>query len=434
MQFLGFFLVFIALVAGIFGIVQLLKEKKILSAPFKRTGEIAANPAVADAKGIVSCEGAVQPLQAFAAPCSGQPCLYFEVEIIREWEKTVTTEDGVKTEKGKDTLQTVKSGPVFALNDGSGPVNVNPDGGMDVELDKSFEQAQNVSYGTVIFGQFRAEVPAAGGDKYTRAIKAVEKIVPPGGNLFVMGQIDNGQISKPKGMLGSLRASRKGREALIGSTKKKKTIGLAAAGAMMLPGLGLSIFADPPAPVSHVAGDSPCNILDESKASEVCSGKIYNDDGSNVPLKVTQAGTFVIQGGPPRGKKIPVIASLAVKDATGKMFATDVHETAKVDLEPGDYTINIKDSIPGDAAHFKGGFSYELSVKRTALAPAASAAPVASATAPAVDTTTTTAAAMPAKANGGAVKATSTLVIKPTGSVKPAAPASAKPAASAPKK
>lgn len=433
MQFLGFFLIFVALLAGVFGIVQLLREKKILSAPFKRTGEVAANPAVADAKGIVSCEGAVQPLQAFAAPCSGQPCLYFEVEIIREWEKTVTTEDGVKTEKGKDTLQTVKSGPVFALNDGSGPVHVNPDGGMDVELDKSFEQAQNVSYGTVIFGQFRAEVPAAGGDKYTRAIKAVEKIVPPGGNLFVMGQLENGQIGKPKGMLGTLRASRKGREALIGSTKKKKTIGLAAAGVMMLPGLGLSIFADPPAPVSHAAGDSPCNILDQSKPNEVCTGKIYNDDGSDVPLKVTQAGTFMVQGGPPKGKKIPVIASLTVKDATGKMFAADSRETATVELQPGEYTINIKDSIPGDAAHFKGGFSYELAVKRTSLAPSASATPVASASAPAVDTTTTTAAAIPAKA-GGPAKATSTLVVKPTTSVKPAAPASAKPAASAPKK
>lgn len=309
MQILGFFLVFLAAVAGIFGIVQLLREKKILAAPFKRTGEIAANgAAAADAKGIVSCEGAIQPLQAFAAPCSGQPCLYFEVEIIREWEKTVTTEDGVKTEKGKDTLQTVKSGPVFTLNDGSGPVQVNPNEGMDVELDKTFEQAQNVSYGTVMFGQFRAEVPAVGGDKYTRAIKAVEKIVPPGGNLFVMGQLENGTIAKPKGMLGTLRASRKGREALVGSTRKKKLAGLISAGVMMLPGMGLSIFADPPKPA--LAGESACNILDENKAGEVCSGKIYDDEGSNVPLKVTTAGTFVVQGGPPKGKKIPVIAAI----------------------------------------------------------------------------------------------------------------------------
>lgn len=435
MQYLGFFLVFIAFVAGLFGLVQHLKGKKILSAPFKRTGEIAANPGAADAKGIVSCEGAVQPLQQFVAPCSGQPCLYYEVEIIREWEKTVSTEDGVKTEKGKDTLQTVKSGPVFAVNDGSGPVHVNPDGGMDVELDKSFEQAQNVAYGTVIFGNFRTEVSAAGGDKHSRGVKAIEKIVPPGGNLFVMGQLENGQIVKPKGMHGTLRASRKGRDHMIGAAKRNKTIGLAAAGVMMLPGLGLSIFADPPAPVA--AGDDACNILDESKAEKPCSGKITSDDGSNVPFKVTQAGTFVIHGNAPKGKKIPLIAEISVKDATGAMLVTGEHEEAEVDLAPGDYTINIKDGIKGAAAKFKGGFSFELSVKRTALKDDPSA--VASGSPAAVDTATpTTGAAVPAAAKP-TVKA-GAAIVKPavaTGAaVKPAAAAAkpAAPAASAPKK
>lgn len=433
MQYLGFFLVFVAFVAGLFGLVQHLKGKKILSAPFKRTGEIAANPGVADAKGIVSCEGAVQPLQQFVAPCSGQPCLYYEVEIIREWEKTVSTEDGVKTEKGKDSLQTVKSGPVFAVNDGSGPVYVNPDGGMDVELDKSFEQSQNVAYGTVIFGNFRTEVSAPGGDKYSRGVKAIEKIVPPGGNLFVMGQLDNGQIIKPKGMLGTLRASRKGRDHMIGAAKRNKTIGLVAAGVMMLPGVGLSIFADPPAPVA--AGDNACNILDESKAGQACTGKITSDDGSDVKLTVTQAGTFVIHGSAPKGKKIPLIAEISVKDAAGKMFATNEHEEAEVDLVPGDYTITVKDGVKGASAKFKGGFSFELTVKRTALKDGPGA--VASGGPAAVDTaTTTTGAAVPAgmkptvKAGAAIVKpaVATAAALKPAAT---AAAASAKPATSA---
>ena len=57
----------------------------------------------------------------------------------------------------------------------------------------------------------------------------------------------------------------------------------------------------------------------------------------------------------------------------------DAHEHASVDLQPGKYVINIKDSIPGDAAHFKGGFSYELLVKRTGVSAAASASASASA-------------------------------------------------------
>ena len=411
MQYLGFFLVFIAFVALVFGLLQHLKGKKILAAPFKKTGEIAQNPGVADAKGIVSCEGAVAAQQPAFAPCSGTPCVYFEIEVIQEWSKHVITEDGSKTEKGKDTIQTVKSGAVFFVDDGSGPMAVDPRQGMDVELDKSFEQEQNVSYGDVVFGQFQTHVPHASGDKHGHGVKVIEKIVPVQGGMFVMGQLANQTITKPSGMLGTLRASRKGRAALLGATKRNTLIGFIAGGLFVLPGTGLAIFADPPAPTA--AGEGACNILDQSKAGDWCSGKIYNDDGSNVPFTVTQAGTFEITGGPPRGKKIPVIASLAVKDEAGKSFVADAHEHATLDLQPGKYTINIKDSVPGDAAHFKGGFSYELNVKRTAVLASGDAGAVASASASA-------AASVAAAPGKPAVKAAGAAV-KPAAAAKPAA-------------
>lgn len=422
MQYAGFLLVLLAFVALVFGLLQRSKGKKILAAPFKRTGEIAQNPGVADAKGIVSCEGAIAATQPMMAPCSGQPCVYYEIEVIQEWEKHVLTEDGSKTEKGKDTIQTVKQGPVFAVDDGSGPVYVNPNEGMDVELDKSFEQAQNVAYGDVIFGSFRASVPPAGGEKHGRAVKVIEKIVPPQGNIFVMGQLVNQAITKPQGMLGTLRASRKGRAALLGATKRNATIGLVLGGVMMLPGAGLSIFADPPE--APKAGESACNILDESKGTP-CSGKITTDEGSNVPLKVSQAGTFVVEGGPPRGKKIPVIAALTIKDAAGKVFADAKHERAEVDLPAGDYVITIKDSIPGDVKHFKGGFSYELTVKRTALAPAAtSSATLTSATDSAASATPSATASAPAGKPGTGKPGTKPGTPKPpaSGAAKPATP------------
>ena len=413
MQYLGFVLVFVALVALLVGLLQHLKGKKILAAPFRKTGEIASNPAVADAKGIVSCEGAIEAQQPAIAPCSGKPCVYFEIELVQEWEKHVVTEDGHKTEKGKDTIQTVKTGAVFFVNDGSGPVAIDPREGMTVELDKSFEQTQNISHGDVMFGQFHAHVPHASGDKHGHGVKVIEKIVPIEGGMFVMGQLANQAITKPKGMLGSLTASRKGRSALLGATKRNKLIGFVAGGLFFLPGAGLSIFAEPPAP--SAAGDDACHILDQSKPSAPCTGKIRDDDGYNVELTVTQPGTFEIQGGPPRGKKIPVIASISVRGEGGAAFLADAHETGTVDLQPGKYTVNIKDSIAGDAAHFKGGFSFELMVKRTAVlaeagAPVASASPSASASA---------AAAAPGKP---ATKAAGALV-------KPGAAVSAKPAA-----
>jgi hypothetical protein len=420
-QYLGFVLVFLALVALVFGLLQFLKGKKILAAPFRKTGEIAQNPAVADAKGIVSCEGGVSAQQPAFAPCSGTPCVYFEIEVIQEWTKHVITEDGAKTEKGKDTIQTVKSGAVFFVDDGSGPMAIDPRQGMDVELDKSFEQEQNVSYGDVHFGQFHTHVPHASGDRHGHGVKVIEKIVPIQGGMFVMGQLANQTITKPSGMLGALRASRKGRAALLGATKRNSMIGFIMGALFFLPGTGLSIFADPPTPTA--AGEGACNILDQSKPDDWCSGKIRNDDGTDVSLTVTQAGTFEITGGPPRGKKIPVIASLGVKDETGKSLLADAHEHASLDLQPGKYTINIKDSIPGDAAHFKGGFSFELSVKRTALIASADAGPAASASASAAASVAAAPAKPGAKAASPAVKASA--AAKSTAA---AAAASAKPA------
>lgn len=366
MQGFGFILVFVAVVAALVGFLQFRKGKKILAAPFKRTGEIAANPGVADAKGLVSCEGAVEVQQPVLAPCSGTPCVYYEIDVIQEWDKHVKTENGHKVERGTTKVATVKNGGIFFLNDGSGPVAIDPRQGLDVELDKTFEQGQSVTYGDVIFGQFQTQVPRAGGDKNGRGVKVIEKIVPVQGSMFVKGQLTDRVIGKPKGLLGSLHGSRKGRAALLGATKRNSTIGFVAAGVCFVPGLALAIFADPPPP--PVPGEDACNILDESKADKPCTGKIVSDDGANATLTVTKAGTFEIHGGPPAGKKIPLIPSISVKSEAGASLLKDASEIGTVDLQPGKYVVTIKDSIPGEAAGVQGGFSFELSVKRTAVA------------------------------------------------------------------
>src|SRR5205823_776492 len=115
--------------------------------------------------------------------------VYVEIEVVRMWEKYVQTENGMKTEKGKDTVSTAKQGSQFYLNDGSGPCGADLRESVDVDLQQSFEQVQNVSSGDVIFGQFRTHVPYDGSDKRTVGIRATEKIVAAQGNLFVMGKL-----------------------------------------------------------------------------------------------------------------------------------------------------------------------------------------------------------------------------------------------------
>lgn len=369
MQTLGIALLVISLLATFFGAMQRRKGKKILATPFRRTGELAAS-----GQGTVSCEGAVQVQAPAIAPVSGKPCVYYEIELVQEWSKSVATEDGVKEEKGTTTLSTTKNGAVFYVNDGSGPMGVDPRQGMDIELEKSFEQSQAMSHGTFTMGSFHAHVPHAGDGKSGRSVKVIEKIVPCDGKLFVLGHVDPFRnITKPQTMLGSLMASRKGRDSLLGATKRNATIGFVAGALFMLPGGAMAAFGEP----MSTEALKGCQIQDESVAGAPCTGKIYGDYGSDVTFTVTKAATFQISGGAPVGKKLPLIPKLDIKDAAGKAMIKDAPGTAKLDLAPGTYTINIRDSIPGAAKNFKGGFSYEVAVKRVALAaaPVVAAAP-----------------------------------------------------------
>lgn len=398
MQMVGFALLGLAFLATLVGFLQRRKGKKILATPFKRTGEIAANPRVVDAKGNVSCEGAVQTQAPAIAPVSGKPCLYYEVELVQEWTKSVTTEDGMKEETGRTTLSTAKSGVVFYVNDGSGPIGVDPRYGMDVDLERSFEQEQSIRFGEVQFGHFRAHVPPAGDGKSGRSVRVIERIVPAGGHMFVLGRLDEQRnITQSSGLTGDLIASRRGRHALLGATKRNATIGFVAGALFLLPGGALAALGEP----VDIAALKGCQILDESSPGAPCTGKIYGDYGSDVTFTVTKAATFEITGAPPAGKKLPLIPKLEVKDAGGKALVKDAPATAKIDLPAGVYTVNIRDSIPGAAKDFKGGFSYELSVKRVS-APAVSSAPAAPAVLPvAANTDPSATTEAPAKGKKG---------------------------------
>ncbi|MBL8921048.1 MAG: hypothetical protein JNJ54_19455, partial [Myxococcaceae bacterium] len=122
---MGVLLLLVGLAVLGFGLFQHLKGKRILAAPFKTTGELKANPTSSDPKGAMSSEGkVVAPAQQLLSPCTKQPCLAYEVKVERLWEKVETTQDGTKTVKGSDTLDTLKGGAVFGLDDGSGAINV----------------------------------------------------------------------------------------------------------------------------------------------------------------------------------------------------------------------------------------------------------------------------------------------------------------------
>src|SRR5688500_4854927 len=103
---MGVFFLVVGLAALGFGVLQLFKEKRILAAPFQKTGEIAANPISSDPKGMMSTQGdVVAPKTPVLSALSKTACLYYEVVITRRWEKQEKTQDGYKTVKGSSTVQ-----------------------------------------------------------------------------------------------------------------------------------------------------------------------------------------------------------------------------------------------------------------------------------------------------------------------------------------
>ncbi|MEW5743626.1 MAG: GIDE domain-containing protein [Myxococcota bacterium] len=375
---MGGLLLIIGLAVLGFGLMQHLKGKRILAAPFKKTGDIAKNPVSEDPKGAMSTEGRVlPPAQALLSPASKTPCLYYELKIERIYEKTETTQDGTKTVKGTETLDTIKGGSVFALDDGSGRVEIDVTKGADFDNMKDGYKKELNGWGGsshVQFGEYSYDVPVIGSDKgWTIGFKATEKYVPVEGNLFVLGKLEGSKLVKPGWR--SMLASNKGREGLLGSIQKKKKFSFIGGGIAAVLSIPVMIFGPQPDP------NAP-SMFCESALTDTrvkCDDNVSSVSGEEYSWTVTKPGQYELEVFAP-AKKVAFDPQIIVKDATGTVVA-DVeggvgsNAKATVDAKAGKYTITVK---PGDEYMVKGGFSYELEI-RSLSAPAA--APVAAAAA-----------------------------------------------------
>lgn len=406
MQYVGFLLIALALAGLAFGLLQHLKGKKLAAAPFHKTGHVASNPDSADTKGMVSAEGAVHMPQPLIAPCSGKPCVYFEVTVERLWEKSVNTENGVKTEKGTSNVRTDKGGARFWLDDGSGPVTVDARESVAADLKQSFTQTQNVSSGDVGFGTaYRVSVAPSFGDERVTGVRAVEKIVPAEGNMYVLGKLSNGVIAKSDGLLGKLQMHSEGRDHLLGQTKRNARIGLAAGAALLVGGTAAAAFGDKPA-------DTSCQALLDATPDKVeCSDRLYNDDGNTFTWKVSKPGTYALSLAQPPVKN-PIFGRITVTDASGKTVAKAVGAgkgAATLVAAPfaaGEYKINVRDDVDGYVKTVKGGFGYSLNVDYKGPAPGDASKPVASSPTTPNSSPVTAAAPLGKPLKGAAPKAT----------------------------
>jgi hypothetical protein len=422
MSYVGWFLAVVGLVGVIFGLMQMLKAKKMSSVPFRKPSEI-TGPQAADAKGLVSTEGAVQEgMQPLRGPMSGKPCLAAEILVERKWEKWVMTEKGREKKTGTDKAFSQTYGTTFAVTDPTGRVVVDSNGSLDADMEKSHTNTVmgNV-YGGLTFGSFQFNANANYGDTQTTSWIGTEKIVSISPTLYVLGQLTPGAqghtIATPKGIgTGKLIISHRGREKLLKSTKTKMIVGYVLGVLLLGGGTTLGILG--PAPVS-----TACEANDIAQGpmakNGVCTGRLTKGAIENsFSWNVKEAAGYRFTVTHPSGLAFPIYPKVVVTDSTGKQVLAvaangrDEPVGFEDNVPVGKYKITISDRDGGNIlldSRFEGGFSYVARLEKL-KGPATPTAP-ASASATAAPSAVASVAA--AKPGTGAKPGTAATAAKP---------------------
>jgi hypothetical protein len=410
MSVLGWFLAFCGFVGLVVGLLQMLKGKKMNAVPFRAPGEIAQlGPGAADAKGLVSTEGAVGQQNLLTAPMSGRPCIAYELTIERKWEKSERTENGTQTKKGSDKLFGDYKGAMFALTDGQTQLWVDASEQPDASFEKAHSSTMNVGMLGVIpamlqFGNFQMNTPSIVSlDSRTVGFEGTEKIVPPSATLYALGQINatpqGPVLATPKGIgTGKLILSNKGRASLVKSTKRNMVLGYALGGAMFVGGTLLGILGPKPA---ATASASACSAILTDAVS--CDSRMFERDGKDLTWTVTTAGDYEVVVNQPNVKH-PVDATLTIKDASGRQVGYNdggspgAPAKVKQHFEAGIYRVNVRDFARDKVS---GGYGFHIDITKLetpALPAVASAGSDEPAPGTAASTTVTSAAMKPAGA------------------------------------
>ncbi|WP_394834879.1 E3 ubiquitin ligase family protein [Pendulispora rubella] len=373
MDILGWFLAFLGLGGLLFGVLQMLKMKKMNRVPHRRPSEIAQlGPRAADANGLLSTEGAAQPgQQQLVAPMSGQPCLAYEITIEAKWEKHSETEEGTKKTSGSKNVHTDAQGCQFLIADGVGSIVVDSTGALDASMEKSHSSEVGVGGllwpSTLRFGQMETNTPIVSRDE-GRIIGFVgtEKIVRPSATIYALGQLDAGPhgavLRTPKGIgTGKLILSPKGRASLLASTKRNMILGYAIGGVLAVGGTGAGLFG----PKSESFASTETCPREISGNTINCEDRIDSKVGKTYTWTVSQAGHYIVKVKAPEVKN-PIDALVTIKAQDGRRVAEEyAGGTAQTivgeELEPGSYLLSVTDIF---SRNLKGGLGFHLSIER----------------------------------------------------------------------
>ena len=358
MMIVGIIVLVGALAAIGAGVWQWRKLKMIGGAPMVKTAELVGN---ASETGLISVEGNIEMPNPLIAPCSGRPCVYYEIIVTQQHEEQVRTENGIKKKRGKRTVKHEKVGGQFYINDGSGPAKVDAsEAQVNGSMEKSFKQDGPAS-GYLTFGQYQINVPPHGGNGYAIGTNVTEKIIPAEGSAYVAGRLEGDTIMRKKNMGGKLLIAKEGAEALQKATKRK-AIGSAAAAAIMVPGGGaMAAMGDMPS-----GSGSSCSELVGDPAN-ACTGRQRDSSPVEFTWTVQEAATYTVEahgtGTDPTYRLYP---DVTIRDAAG---GTALHIAGGSNgtmgngvFAPGTYTVSVTDTSAGWASTLEGGAGFSFNI------------------------------------------------------------------------
>lgn len=202
---IGFILIGIGIVLFF---VQKSQRNKAFSIRTARTAKVAElaqmSQAIAqeigggDWRDYVKVTGTIECEHPIISQLKQEPCVYYKMEVKREYEETVTRKDEEgktyqETQRGSEVISSHKQSTPFQLNDQTGYVSVNPDG-ADIEVIKildEFRQEQSRG-GLLSFGQFSLALGnETFGGRRTLGYHYSESILPLRRRALVVGTVSD---------------------------------------------------------------------------------------------------------------------------------------------------------------------------------------------------------------------------------------------------
>ncbi len=195
-------------------------------------------------KGTVFCN---QPLK---SELTRTPCVYYAMEVIREYEEPYTERDEKGNERteirrGSETIAQNSQAVPFILEDETGRIVIDP-AGADLDGVQVLNDFRSERGGTLKLGSFSLALPNFSGPRRTLGYRFTETVIPVGRAVYVLGQVrDQGGklvVEKPTEKDRSFIISLKSEEELQSASQSTARWTFYGAIASAVLGLGLVVF------------------------------------------------------------------------------------------------------------------------------------------------------------------------------------------------